>query len=87
MKIRASSSLVRCTIISGSTYVLPLIFIIQAMQLTRYNYYTNKFGFVGVNYSKILAHSRRGEHRSPVKKCDTYGIFILFADYKFIIST
>ena len=26
-------------------------------------------------------------HRSPVKKCDTYGIFVLFADYKFIIST
>ena len=24
---------------------------------------------------------------SPVKKCDTYGIFVLFADYKFIIST
>ena len=28
----------------------------------------------------ILAHSRRGEHCSPVKKCDTYGIFVLFAD-------
>ena len=24
---------------------------------------------------------------SPVKKCDTYGIIVLFADYKFIIST
>ena len=24
---------------------------------------------------------------SPVKKCDTYGIFVLFADYKFIITT
>ena len=47
----------------------------------------DKFGFVGVNYNKILAHSRRGEHRSPVKKCDTYGIIALFADYKFIIST
>ena len=23
----------------------------------------------------------------PVKKFDTYGIFVLFADYKFIIST
>ena len=41
-------------------------------------------GFVGVNYNKILAYSRRGEHRSPVKKCDTYGIIALFANYKFI---
>ena len=86
MKIRASSSLVRCTIKKGNTLVLSF-FILQAMQLTRYNYYTNKLGLVGVNYSKILAHSSRGEHRSPVKKCDTYGIFVLFSDYKFIIST
>ena len=26
----------------------------------------DKLGFVGVNYNKILAYSRRGEHRSPV---------------------
>jgi len=47
----------------------------------------DKLGFVGVNYNKLLAHSRRGEHRLPVKKFDTYGIIVLFADYKFIIST
>ena len=46
-----------------------------------------KFGFVGVNYNKILAHSRRGEQCSPVKKCGTYGIIVLFSGYKFIIST
>ena len=34
-----------------------------------------------------MAYSRRGEQCSPVKKCDTYGIFVLFTDYKFIIST
>ena len=39
---------------------------------------------MGVNYNKILAYSRRGEHSSPVKKCDTYGIIALFANYKFI---
>ena len=38
-----------------------------------------------MNYSKILAHSRRGEHVSPGKKCDTYAIFVLYADYKFIV--
>ena len=43
--------------------------------------------YIGQNYNKLLAHSRRGEHRSPVKKCDTYGIFVLFTDYKFIITT
>ena len=47
MKIRASSSLVRCTIKKGNTLVLSF-FILQAMQLTRYNYYTNKLGFVGI---------------------------------------
>ena len=42
--------------------------------------------YIGQNNNKLLAYGRRGEHRSPVKKCDTYGIFVLFADNKFIIS-
>ena len=50
-------------------------------------YTSTNLAFVGVNYNKILAYSRRGEHCSPVKKCDTYEIIILFTDYKFIIST
>ena len=47
----------------------------------------NMYKFRVITQDKILAHSRRGEHCSPVKKCDTYGIIVLFADYKFIIST
>ena len=39
--------IVRCTIKKGNTLVLSF-FILQAMQLTRYNYYTNKLGFVGL---------------------------------------
>ena len=43
--------------------------------------------YIGQNNNKLLAYSRRGEQCSPVRKCDTYGIIVLFADYKFIIST
>ena len=32
-----------------------------------------------------MSYRCRGEHRSPVKKCDTYGIFVLFTNYNFSI--
>ena len=41
--------------------------------------------YIGQNHNKFLAYSRRGEHCSPVKKCDTYGIIALFTNYNFKI--
>ena len=50
-----------------------------------------------MNNNKVLAHSRRDFTTKvfysktfvvkPVKKCGTYRTIVLFADYKFIIST
>ena len=31
--------------------------------------------YIGQNNNKLLAHSRRGEQCSPVKKCDIYETF------------
>ena len=61
MKIRASSSLVRCTIISGSTYVLPLIFIIQAMQLTRLKVWRERLLPVADERSSRKSYNREFE--------------------------
>ena len=55
--------------------------------IMRYDNFANFPLFLTIKYKKNYELHGRGEHCSPVKKCDTYGIFVLFADNKFIIST